>query len=218
MDNKTWDFDRWAQNYDESVKDGNWIHDGYQKALELVSLRVADRVKWRNQSMLDIGAGTGNLESLLSGFANLEITAVEPSPIMRERFKEKHGNINIYNGKLPNSLPDFGRKFDIITSTYVLHHVDYTELEKMIAILDSMVDSAGEIIVIDPMFESESFRLAHVRDLREKGFDDLADEIEDEYFHSVDQMKYCFEKKGFKLTTQRLTFYVWLIAGSKVSI
>lgn len=218
MEKNNWNFDSWAECYDRSVRDSNWIHENYDHALKLVANKVVDMVKWRSQSMLDIGAGTGNLETLLAGIDNLTITAVEPSAIMREKFKEKHKNITILDGMLPDKLPEFGTKFDVITSTYVIHHVLFDKLENMIDKLCSLISQDGQVIIVDPMFESGEFRENHVQGLKTKGLTDLADEIEDEYFHSVDQLKRCFEKNNFEFKAIRLTFYVWFIDAKRVSV
>lgn len=182
MDNKVWDFDSWAKSYDVSVRDGNWIHESYDQTLELVTSKVVERVKWRNQSMLDIGAGTGNLESLLTGCQGLSITAIEPSASMREKFSQKHPTLKVLPGNIPDGLPEFEEKFDIITSTYVVHHVPFDQLEKMIKSLCDILNNDGLVIIIDPMFESAQFRDEHIEQLKRNGCNELAEEIEDEFF------------------------------------
>lgn len=216
MDNKHWDFDTWAESYDVSVRDGNWIHENYDQALATVAGKVVERVKWRNQSMmLDIGAGTGNLESSLTGCEGLSITAIEPSALMREKFLAKHPNIKVLDGCIPDGLPQFGKKFDIITSTYVVHHVPFDQLEKLIETLCGILNDDGQIIIVDPMFESAQLREGHVAQLKSKGCDELAEEIEDEFFHSATETKSCFEKLGFEVEASRLTFYVWMIQAKR---
>jgi SAM-dependent methyltransferase len=218
MENKNWNFDSWAESYDRSVRDGNWIHENYDQALKLVAGKVVDRVKSRSQSMLDIGAGTGNLESLLTDLENLTITAIEPSAAMREKFKEKHRNIELLDGMLPDKLPKFSTKFDIITSTYVIHHVPFDKIENMMDRLCLQVANDGQILIVDPMFESKEFRENHVLDLRKNGYNDMSDEIEDEYFHSIDHLKRCFERNGFEFKANRLTFYIWIVEAKKLPI
>lgn len=215
MENKTWDFDSWAASYDSSVRDGNWIHENYDHALGLVADEVVERVKSRNQSMLDIGAGTGNLESLLVGLAGLDITAVEPSVKMREIFKRKLPGIKLLEGSIPDNLPCFDSKFDIITSTYVIHHVPFDELEKLIDKLCSFAADDSQIIIVDPMFETAQFREHHVAHLKDMGLTELADDIEDEYFHSVAELEAGFTKNGFEFNASRLTFYVWFVEAKK---
>lgn len=215
MDKKFWDFDSWAKSYDVSVRDGNWIHENYDQALRLVAQRVVERVKWRSQSMLDIGAGTGNLESLLVDCNGLSITAVEPSASMREKFSAKHPNIGVFDGCIPDKLPIIDNKFDIITLTYVIHHVPFDQLKKLAETLCNIANDDAQIIIVDPMFESAQFREEHVAKLKTKGHNELAEEIEDEFFHSVAEFKTCFENHGFEVETSRLTFYVWMIQAKR---
>ena len=43
---KSWDFDKWSENYDETVLDENWIHDGYTDILnQLVDLPINLKLK-----------------------------------------------------------------------------------------------------------------------------------------------------------------------------
>ena len=135
--------------------------------------------------------------------------------MMREKFREKHPQIKLVDGCVPDKLPQFDEKFDIIASTYVIHHVPFDQLEKLIEIFRSNLTHDGQIIIVDPMFETASFRESHVADLRNKGFLELAEEIKDEFFHSVAELKACFRKLGFEVEASRLTFYVWMIQAKR---
>jgi hypothetical protein len=67
------------------------------------------------------------------------------------------------------------------------------------------------------MFETSGFREEHVRMLKENDQTELAQEIEDEFFHSVAELITCFKRHGFDVLTRQITFYVWLIHAKKVS-
>lgn len=49
-----WDFDSWAESYDEDVMSDGWIHSDYERVLRLVAERAKGVV-------VDVGCGTGNI-------------------------------------------------------------------------------------------------------------------------------------------------------------
>ena len=151
---KSWDFDKWSENYDETVLDENWIHDGYTEVIEQVSKIITDFEKNKNIKFLDIGAGTGNLISKLQGHTNFEFYAIEPSTGMREKLLEKCGNVKIIGGMLPD-LPEPETKFDVIVSTYAIHHVEHEKSRQMVYNICKYANENCMVIFADVMFENK---------------------------------------------------------------
>jgi len=56
--NKTWDFDNWAERYDEEVHNDQEYYARYDEILDMV-VKVANITSQKR--ILDIGTGTGNL-------------------------------------------------------------------------------------------------------------------------------------------------------------
>ncbi len=75
-----WDFDSWAETYDEDVDADDWIHADYEEVLKLVAERVGGTV-------VDIGCGTGNILHFLKCERYI---GVEPSRGMRMKRRGSH--------------------------------------------------------------------------------------------------------------------------------
>ncbi|MEM7387040.1 MAG: methyltransferase domain-containing protein [Verrucomicrobiota bacterium] len=71
------------------------------------------------QTILDIGAGTGNYSQALAE-AGLQVTALEPSEVMRKQGKQ-HPRLQWVHGKA-ESLPFENGAFDACIMTLCLHH------------------------------------------------------------------------------------------------
>ena len=79
-----WDFDRWAETYDEDVSREDWIHKDYKEVLKLVAEKAKGVV-------VDIGCGMGNI---LRFIKCEQYIGVEPSGEMR-RVLKKSGALNL---------------------------------------------------------------------------------------------------------------------------
>jgi putative AdoMet-dependent methyltransferase len=207
--NKEWDFDSWAKRYDKSVQESDWIHENYGKNIDLLVQEISQKANKMEVNLLDVGAGTGNLISKLIKNPNIEFLALEPSRNMREEFQKKCPTIEIIDGVLPD-LPDLEMKFDIIVSSYVIHHVEHERSQSMVQNLKRLLKPDGEILFLDVMFESKEFFQNEINQLKQQGQEDRAEEMLDEYFYFVDELNSILNTEGFSVTTTRLGHYVWL--------
>ena len=115
-----WDFNGWAESYDEDVTKEDWIHRDYWKVLGLVAELAGGIV-------VDIGCGTGNILRFLKRESYI---GVEPSAGMRRKFAEKHGFEPLDGHFLSIPLPD--ESADTVVTTYAFHHVPDGEKEDAI--------------------------------------------------------------------------------------
>jgi SAM-dependent methyltransferase len=73
--------------------------------------------------ILEVGCGTGGNLDMLSNFGT--VCGLETSEIARAFAMKKTGSgVDIRDGTLPSTVPDFGRKFDLICLFDVLEHID----------------------------------------------------------------------------------------------
>jgi ubiquinone/menaquinone biosynthesis C-methylase UbiE len=113
------DWDRMVEWYDDI-----FLQDPiYVETLEKTVAEVGDGAESR---VLDLGCGTGNLISLLlKRCPDLAVVGIDPSEGMREKCENRfHDNprVSISKGDaLHIPFPD--ESFDIITSSYALHHI-----------------------------------------------------------------------------------------------
>ena len=209
MDSR-WDFDRWAATYDQSVA-GGWIHQDYEKVIDYLSQTIIDYSKIRQVNVLDIGAGTGNLEAKLSNIAGLTIDVVEPSEGMRTELRKKCPGIRILEGQLPN-LPRFDKQYDIIVSSYVIHHVYHDKTGMMIENICKNLNRGGLLLLADVMFESEAEMNNHINNLKAIGQHELIEDIVDEPFQFIDQLRLELSNNSMQIVNiEKFTLYTFSI-------
>ena len=187
-----WDFDSWAETYDEDVDADDWIHADYEGVLKLVAERVGGTV-------VDIGCGTGNILHFLKCERYI---GVEPSRGMRMKFREKHGFEPLDGHFLKVPLPD--GTADAVISTYAFHHVP--DEEKGVALREMLrvLKPEGKIVIGDVMFESEGEKLKIGKE------DGILDEVLDEYFATVNELKELCERLDLQCSFGRVNRYVWI--------
>jgi ubiquinone/menaquinone biosynthesis C-methylase UbiE len=210
LSQKDWDFDSWAETYDVSVQDNDWIHENYAKNIDLLVYEINNIVKDKKMSLLDIGAGTGTLISKLSKNQNINISAIEPSKKMREIFTKKCPDIEIIDGCLPR-LPILKKKFDIIVSSYVIHHITHDKSLLMAQNIKNLLKPNGTLLLIDVMFNNKEYLESEVHFLKQQGLINRVEEILDEYFYFVESLSIIFENEGFSVYSNKLSKYVWYI-------
>jgi len=187
-----WDFDGWAESYDEDVETDDWIHRDYWRVLKLVAERAKGLI-------LDVGCGTGNILRFLDPENYI---GVEPSSGMRERFGEKHGFEPLDGNFLRIPLPE--DSVDTVIATYAFHHVPDEEKQGAVREMLRVLKPGGRIMIADVMFESEEVK----RRIGEE--DGLAEEIEDEYFATIEELREICTELGLECRFERLNRYVWV--------
>ncbi|WP_148883552.1 class I SAM-dependent methyltransferase [Thermococcus aciditolerans] len=193
-----WDFDGWAESYDEDVTKEDWIHRDYWKVLKLVAGQAEGAV-------VDIGCGTG---SILRFLRSENYVGVEPSEGMRKKFQEKHGFEPLDGHFLSVPIPP--ESADTVITTYAFHHVPDEEKEDAIKEMLRILKPGGRIVIADVMFESEEEKMRIGEE------DGLKEEIEDEYFATVDMLRKICTKLGLECRFERVNRYVWIVKIRKV--
>ncbi len=122
---KTWNFDEWADRYDEGVAADSPLYARYGEVLDKV-VEIADI--FPGKIVLDIGTGTGNL--VLRCLArDAAVIALDPSKRMLAKAREKVGDDpraefhQVDEPFLHIPYPD--AYFDAVVSTYAFHHIPH---------------------------------------------------------------------------------------------
>jgi putative AdoMet-dependent methyltransferase len=203
-------FEQWANSYDESVGGQNReykaVFAGYEQILEAVTERSMGNV-------MEFGVGTGNLTKKLLD-KGLNVTGIEPSVPMRGIAEAKLGsNVIILDGDFLH-FPEI-INVNTIVSTYAFHHLTDEEKNEAIAKYGKLLSKGGRIVFADTMFESvEDYNNAIVK-AREKGFHNLAKDLETEYYTTIPILRSILEKSGFTVGFRRCNEFVWLMEGEK---
>lgn len=203
-------FETWAQSYDSSV----YGHDeqyrdvfaGYETILNTV-------VEKSGNVVLEFGVGTGNLTKKLME-AKKTVYGIEPSAPMRELAKEKLGHISIEDGDfLQFPLPN--EPIDTIVSTYAFHHLTDEEKEEAIRKYGKLLTKGGKIVFADTAFINHEAHQAMIAEAKQKGFVDLAEDLQREYYTTIPILERIFTTNGFTVTFTPMNRFVWLMEAVK---
>ena len=157
-----------------------------QKTLALTLEELKPETITPNQSLLDIGCGTGQFLEILSQKApDLSLSGVEPNLQMLSRAQEKFGNsINCVEA-WAHELPFEDASFDFVTCNNMFHYID----EPMNALREfkRVLKTEGTLILLDWCADFWTMRLnamylnvrkmAHVKTYTQKELEDMLQEV-----------------------------------------
>lgn len=127
----------WAESYD--------LNENRTRDLEAVSIRNTLN-KFRFDNCLEIGCGTGKNTPFLAEIAK-EVTAADLSEKMLQKAEEKNisGNVGFMQFDAKGAWNFGGRKFDLITFSLVLEHIE--DLDSVFAKAASVIAPGGYVYV-----------------------------------------------------------------------
>ncbi len=179
-------FDAEAERYDESRRRLIPPFDSlYASAVEAVSLagREPERI-------LDLGAGTGLLSSLLrAAFPTACLTLLDGAPAMLEQARARLGeqNTEYLVGDLRDPLP--ADRWDAIVSALAIHHLEDGAKRRLFESVFSALTTGGVFVNAEqvsgptPML-TKAYALWHESSARSAGSDDA------EWTGAVERMRY----------------------------
>ena len=135
--------------YDEmnEVERDHWWYVGRRAILSEI---ISDMNFESNCKILEIGCGTGGNLDMLSSHGNL--IAVDMSSDAVKMAKAKNiKNTDIYLGSLPNEMPDFAYKFDLICMFDVLEHIEMHQ--EALKNIKSYLKDDGRVILTVPAYQ-----------------------------------------------------------------
>lgn len=199
-------FEEWAEEYDDSVlgmdPEYREVFQDYQVILDHVCTHVTGNV-------LEFGVGTGNLTNKLLAKGH-HVIGIEPSVSMRKIAKVKVPDADIQDGDfLEFPLPEI--PIHTITSTYAFHHLTDQEKETAIRQFTKFLTKGGKIVFADTMFISPRVKQRKILDAEEKGFNNLAADLQREYYPEIDTIERIFTENNFSISFQQMNEFTWLI-------
>lgn len=189
-----------AADYDHEVQEqSDPIRAGYEELLDWVATQIRDQ---QNGPILELGSGTGNLTLRLPEQA--EIVCVD---ISREMTRKLRAKLPAHRLTPQIEIADvlaYVRKasdasFRAVVSTYTLHHLEEDEKDVLFGELRRILTPGGVFIVGDLMFENAEARRRRLQREREQGNNELADDIEDEFFWEIDRSLEGLRNVGFEV-------------------
>ncbi len=215
--NSKWDFDRWAERYDETVRRAyqtdEWMYRNYEEVLNQVVVFAQDILDKPKVTVVDIGVGTGNLAQKFVGKVE-RLIGIDPSPEMLKIAQEKLPEIETKEGSFLE-LPVADNSTDLVVSSYALHHLTEDEKLKALEEMSRILKSQGKIIMADLMFANQRVGKEIKSKLIAEGKGKIVTEIEEEYYGYVDTLTQKLADLGFSAQEKQMTDFVWVIVGAK---
>jgi putative AdoMet-dependent methyltransferase len=204
-------FDGWADTYDASVAghDEQYakVFENYDGILKAVVEQASPGV------ILEFGVGTGNLtEKLLE--ADHHVIGVEPSEAMRKVAAEKLPDLTLHEGDFID-YPALETQVNTIVSTFAFHHLTDSEKEIAIKNFADLLKEKGKVVFGDTMFTSDLHRMTVIKEAKEKGYFDLAADLDREYYPNIDLLRNIFTLHEFDVTFRQMNDFAWLIVATK---
>ncbi|MBH0231132.1 class I SAM-dependent methyltransferase [Halobacillus sp. KCTC 3957] len=203
-------FDQWASTYDETVAGNDpeyrEVFSGYDEILgKLAGLAQSP--------VMEFGVGTANLTRKIIQH-NKVVFGIEPSREMRKIAKIKCPEAGIYEGDFLN-YPTLVAPIRSIVSSFAFHHLNSEEKKEAIRNYKELLEPEGEVIFIDTLFKDESYKHTLIKNAEEQGYSKLAQDLQEEYYPYLEDLKEMFVKEGFEVSFQQLNKYAWLIRAKK---
>jgi len=203
-------FDGWADSYEASVagKDPEYqdVFENYETILNEVAKRVSGTI-------IEFGTGTGNLTAKLLE-AGHSVIGIEPNTKMLEVTAKRFPAIKVMDGDLLEFVVQ-NENIDAIVSTYVFHHL--TDEEKGIALKKyvNLLSENGKVVFADTVFLTEEAKQAQISKERNRGFLNVVEDLEREYYTTIPVLEELFSEAGFQVEFVKMNDYVWLMDATK---
>ncbi len=203
-----WNFDNMAENYvNRYLKEDM----GYLRAIKKVQNMLANMPL--NKSFLDAGGGTCNLWSNLK--SRYRLTVIDKSLQMILTAKEKVPWAKYVLGDITvDDMEKFG-KFDIVVSTFTLHHITYEKHRKVIENLIDLCEIDGRVLLVDRSFKNQEDRLKKEESLVRGGNFDLLKIFRSEYYLLVDETVRYINFLGYQVNSYNLEPEIWVFEINK---
>lgn len=206
--------DKEAADYDDEVLDEtDPIRTGYNEVLDWVAAHANSAA---GRTVLELGAGTGNLSQRLKAFKAL--VCVDISAEMTRINMRKLASFKNVTWVLSDLLEFFDEPrpaFDTFISTYAVHHLTEEEKQSLYKLLWSVLTPGGVAVFGDLMFENEMQRQQILNDFRRNDRERLANEIEQEFFWDVALAKQGLRRLGFEVRVRRFSTLSWGLLARK---
>ncbi|RAT94801.1 MerR family transcriptional regulator [Brevibacillus sp. Leaf182] len=203
-----WNFNEWADRYDEWAHGGNG-HESYERVLDEVVATVAVKP---GECGLDAGTGTGNLAGRLVK-KGARMSGFDQSPQMLKQCRAKHPEVETKLGTF-FAFPFLENRFDFVATSYALHHLTDDQKQLALAECRRVLKPGGRLIIADLMFKDQAHRQAHLDTLEETGQTRVIADIQDRCYADRSRLLQELANLGFTNEVRQLGTYTHLILST----
>lgn len=205
-------FENWANSYDDTVVG----HDlQYKEVFRNYDGTLEDVVKRSGSKVIEFGVGTGNLTAKLIA-AGKNVYGIEPSKSMRDIAVSKlpKGALVSDGDFLDFPAPPFSP--DTIVSSYAFHHLTNDEKREAVRRYGKMLAKHGKIVFADTVFKDRDSYISAIQDAKNRGFYQLAEDLETEHYPTISEMETIFTSEHFSIAFQKHNDFVWVMEAAKL--
>ncbi|WP_093134051.1 class I SAM-dependent DNA methyltransferase [Salinibacillus kushneri] len=202
-------FNEWSDSYDDTVRgldvEYKKVFENYDQILDY----VADKV---DGTVMEFGVGTGNLTKKLVE-RKCQVIGIEPSPLMRQKAKEKIRQVEIMDGdflEFPKDEP-----IHAFVSSYAFHHLTDTEKKLAIDKYTNLLPTGGKIVFADTIFLTEDEKFDRIKLAEKEHFLNLANDLRTEFYTTIPRIKDMFEQNSFSIHFTKMNDFVWVFEAIK---
>ncbi len=105
----------------------NWDQNISEKSIKVIKEVIKKYKVGKNKSVLEVGAGTGNLYSILENHNLKDYVGIDISPKMIENFSEKHPEADVRRVDFETSV-ELDKKFDFVVVFDTIPHLDKIDM------------------------------------------------------------------------------------------
>jgi putative AdoMet-dependent methyltransferase len=203
-----------APDYDKDVRnEGHPIRAGYDALLDWVAAETGTA---GSGQVLELGSGTGNLTLRLA--PGTEVTCVDISQEMMQLAQNKLPTERRVTYVKEDILAFFDQPrvpFAAVVSTYTIHHLTEEEKALLFEKIAAALEPGGTAVFGDLMFENDAAKEAYQAICRATGQEDLAEDIDDEFFWNIETAVEKLQALGFDAQTKQFSALSWGIFSRK---
>lgn len=209
--------DNHASTYDKNVShEAHEIRVGYRKVIETVASIANEATVNKDVHILELGCGTGELTKELQGYEKLICIDISKEMISLAKTKvDKDSKIEFLKTDLLEYVMSTKETFDVVVSTYTLHHLTEKEKKLFLERLEHIVILGGRAIFGDLMFKNEKEKTNICKQFIHEDRQHLIDEIQDEFYWFVDPALNILTENGFEATTEQISTLSWIIEARR---
>jgi len=203
---KTWNFDNWADRYDKAVAADSRLYARYDKVLDMI-VEIANVSPGKR--ILDIGTGTGNL-ALRCLARGAMVVGLDPSKRMLAKACEKVGDDpraefhQVDEPFLHIPYPD--ASLDAVVSSYAFHHIPHRLKPDSVREMVRVLEPCGLWVLGDLIFQNKEAERKALHQYRW---------LEEEYFARIEELCTVFTKLGMELNARQFTPVTWVVWAIK---